>query len=87
MRPKISVELGRRGVGGNVGASFGIEAAVTARAPPFPAFTGSGFVLGTCDSCQFLQGALSIKVEDLSLEIEVSSRPLREITLMDTLFV
>lgn len=90
VRPTVSVEieLGRRGVAGILGASIGLEASVMAQAPPFPALTGpgNGLLLGSCDSCHFLEGALAIKGKDLSLEIEVNSKVVSELTLIETLF-
>lgn len=90
VRPAVSVEieLGKRGVKGILGASVGVEAAVTAQAPPFPSLTGpgNGLSIGTCDSCHSLEGALSIKGKDLTLEIEVNNKLTKEITRVKTLF-
>lgn len=89
LRPAVSVEvsLGSKGVGGNVGAKVGVEAATQAKSPPFAPLTShSGLKLGNCNACHYLRGSMSVKGKDLAAQLVKNNKVEKEFVLVAELF-
>lgn len=73
-------------IDGNVGANVGIEVFAGVKLPPYPAYSGNGKEIGSCDRCHAMQGRLSVKGKKLSAQLVVNNRVKREAIFVQDLF-